>query len=117
MQLFRRSDLPLIRLSRQAAHGVSLTREESNTVYLIIRHNVRTYESAGVVEVVKGMQDAETLLKKLETFQTSADRHEGWRYFCEKTDLKAGMDPAEATKRRQAVLEDRESKHAGESIP
>jgi hypothetical protein len=69
-----------------------------------------------VVEVVKGMQDAETALKKLETLQSSADRHEGWRYFCEKTDMKAGMDPAEATKRRQAVLEDRESKHSEDKI-
>jgi len=54
-------------------------------------------------------------LKKLEGFQRPADRHEGWRYFIEKTDLKAGTDPAEATHRRQAALEVRESKALEES--
>jgi len=49
-------------------------------------------------------------LKKFEECQTSADRHEGWRYFIEKTDLKPGMDPAQATHRRQTDLEIRESK-------
>jgi hypothetical protein len=90
--------------------GVSLTREESNTSYLIVRHNIRTYESAGVVEVIKGRQNAEMAVRKFEGGQGSADRHEGWRYFCEKTDLKPGTDPAEATCRRQADLESRESK-------
>jgi hypothetical protein len=77
---------------------------------VIIRHNIRTYESAGVVQVLKGLQNAETTLKNLEACQASADRHEGWRYFLEKTDLKPGMDPAQATHRRQADLETRESK-------
>jgi hypothetical protein len=49
-------------------------------------------------------------LKKFEHSQASADRHEGWRYFIEKTDLKPGMDPAQATRRRQTDLEVRESK-------
>jgi len=49
-------------------------------------------------------------LKKFEDCQTSADRHEGWRYFIERTDLKPGMDPAQATHRRQIELELRESK-------
>lgn len=49
-------------------------------------------------------------MKKLEESQGSADRHEGWRYFLEKTDLKPGIDPAEATRLRQASLELRESK-------
>ncbi|MBZ5683294.1 MAG: hypothetical protein LAO24_24680 [Acidobacteriia bacterium] len=79
-------------------------------MYVIIRHNVRTYQSAGVVEVIKGRQNAETALKKLGEGQPSSDHHEGWRYFCEKTDLKAGTDPAEATRLRQTGLETRESK-------
>ncbi len=95
---------------RQAADGVSLTRDESGTSYVVIRHNVRTYRSAGVVEVIKGRQNAETALRKFEDCQSSADYHEGWRYFFEKTDLKAGMDPAEATQLRQTDLEIRESK-------
>jgi len=78
--------------------------------YVVIRHNVRTYESAGVVEVVKGRQNAETTLKNFEAEQSSADRHEGWRYFLEKSTLKAGTNPAEATELRQAELESRESK-------
>jgi hypothetical protein len=63
-----------------------------------------------VVEVIKGKQNAESELKKFEDSQRPPDRHEGWRYFIEKTDLKAGTDPAEATHRRQAELEVRESK-------
>jgi hypothetical protein len=49
-------------------------------------------------------------VKELEVSQDSSDRHEGWRYFIEKTELKVGSDPAEATLRRQAQLEVRESK-------
>jgi len=85
--------------------------------YVVIRHNVRTYESAGVVEVVNGRSNAESALKKFENNQGSADRHEGWRYFLEKSSLKAGTDPAEATELRQAELESRESKAAQESGP
>ena len=63
-----------------------------------------------MVEVVKGRTNAESALKRFEGEQSSADRHEGWRYFLEKTTLKAGTDPAEATELRQAELESRESK-------
>ncbi len=87
-----------------------LTRDELSNTYAIIRHNIRTYRSDGVVEVVRGKQNAESEVKNLEASQPPADRHEGWRYFIEKTDLKPGTDPAEATHRRQAELEVRESK-------
>ena len=60
--------------------------------------------------MVRGKRNAEAALKKLEACQGSADHHEGWRYFREKTDMKAGTNPAEATQRRQAKLEGRESK-------
>jgi len=63
-----------------------------------------------VVAVVQGKQNAESELKKLEDAQHSSDRHEGWRYFLETTDLKEGTDPLEATRQRQAELERRESK-------
>jgi hypothetical protein len=92
--------------------GVHLTNDEIKASYVVIRHNVRTYESAGVVEVVKGRTNAESTLKGFEDNQSPADRHEGWRYFLEKTTLKAGTDPAEATVLRQAELETRESKAA-----
>jgi hypothetical protein len=63
-----------------------------------------------VVAVVSGKHNAESELKKFEESQASSDRHEGWRYFIDKTDLKAGTDPAEATRHRQAELEARELK-------
>ena len=94
----------------KAARGEFLTNDESKASYVVIRHNVRTYESGGVVEVVKGRTHAESALKKFEGEQGSGDRHEGWRYFLEKTTLKAGTDPAEATELRQAELESRETK-------
>jgi hypothetical protein len=91
-------------------NGYFLTRDDLTGSYAIIRHNVRTYRSAGVVAVVKGKENAESELKNFEDSQGSSDRHEGWRYFIEKTHLKAGTDPTEATQRRQAELEVRESK-------
>jgi hypothetical protein len=87
-----------------------LTREELSASYAIIRHNVRTYRSAGVVEVVKGKSLAESTLQKIQACQDSSDHYEGWRYFIEKTDQKPGIDPTEATQRRQRELEVRESK-------
>ena len=42
-------------------------------------------------------------MKKFEDSQDSSDRREGWRYFIEKTDLKAGTDPTEATMRNQGL--------------
>ena len=65
--------------------------------------------------VIKGKQNAESELKKFEEAQESADRHEGWRFFIEKIDLKAGTDPAEATQHRQAELEGRELKASQET--
>jgi len=94
-----------------------LTRDESKASYAIIRHNIRTYESGGVVLVVKGRENAEIRVKHFETGQSSEDRHAGWRYFVEKSDLKAGMDPAEATNLRQMKLEIRESQAVPEQTP
>ncbi len=91
-------------------NGLFLTRDHLTASYAIIRHNIRTYQSAGVLAVVRGKRSAESELKKLEDSQHSSDRHEGWRYFIEKTNLKAGTDPAEATQRRQAEFDGRESK-------
>ena len=98
-----------------STNGLSLTRYDLTSSYAIIRHNVRTYRSAGVVAVIRGKHSAELQLKKFEDFQDSSDRHEGWRYFIEKTNLKAGTDPAEATQRRQAEFEGRELKAVRET--
>jgi hypothetical protein len=63
-----------------------------------------------VLAVVRGKQNAELELKNFEDAQDPSDRHEGWRYFIERTNIKAGTDPSVATQRRQAELEVRESK-------
>ena len=84
-------------------------QDDSKSAFAIIRHNVRTYESGGVVAVIKGKVNAESTVQQYERGQASEDRHAGWRYFLEKTDLKAGMDPQEATALRQMRLEVRES--------
>ena len=93
-----------------SSYGFLLTRDELSASYAIIRHNVRTYRSAGVVQVVKGKQLAESTVQDLEACQDSSDHYQGWRYFIEKTDQKPGIDPAEATQQRQEELEVRESK-------
>jgi hypothetical protein len=97
--------------------GVSLTRDESKSSYAIIRHNIRTYESGGVVLVIKGKESAEGRVKHFEAGQSSEDRHAGWRYFVEKSDLKVGMDPTEATNLRQMKLEIRESQAMPDQTP
>jgi len=84
-------------------------QDESKASFAVIRHNVRTYESGGVMAVIKGKVNAESTVTQFEKSQTSEDRHAGWRYFLEKTDLKAGMNPTEATTLRQMRLEVRES--------
>ena len=100
---------------RLAPYGFSLTREELSSSYVIMRYNIRTYRSAGVVEVVKGKQLAESTLQKLEACQDSSDHFEGWRYLIDKSDLKPGTDPAEATLLRQKELEIRELKAMNET--
>ncbi|HEY7353764.1 MAG TPA: hypothetical protein VH596_13440 [Terriglobales bacterium] len=91
-------------------NGAFLTHNEYTASYAIIRYNIRTYRSDGVIAVIAGKQNAELELKKLEAAQDSSDRHEGWRYLIDATDLKAGTDPAEANQHREAELEKRESK-------
>jgi hypothetical protein len=94
-----------------------VTINSTSTSYAIIRYNIRTYRSAGVVAVIGGKHQAELELKKFEDAQDSSDRHEGWRYLIDKTDLRAGTDPAEATLHREAELDARESKALHEPKP
>jgi len=92
-----------------------VTLDDTSASYAIIRHNVRTYRSAGVIAVIRGQRKAESTLKGFQESQSSSDHHEGWRYFLEKTDLAAGIDPEEATQMRQAELELRESREGDAS--
>ncbi|HEY6764590.1 MAG TPA: hypothetical protein VI386_07455 [Candidatus Sulfotelmatobacter sp.] len=96
---------------------MSLIRNEAKSLYAIIRHNVRTYVSAGIVEVIQGKTNAEASVKQFELCQSSEDRHEGWRYFLELTEIKPGTNLAEATIMRQKELETRESLAAQEPQP
>jgi len=102
-------------------NGDPLTIDDSRASYALIRHNVRTYVSAGVVEVIQGRQNAEAVMREFQNRQSPPDAHEGWRYFLEKTGLRAGMDPVQATDARQRDLEIRESKelanHATSGAP
>jgi hypothetical protein len=82
---------------------------ESKASFAIIRYNWRTYESGGVMEVVKGRDNANLAIKRLGNAQEKDDWNHGWRYFAEVTDLKPGMDPAKATDLRQVRLDLRES--------
>jgi hypothetical protein len=77
--------------------------------FAIVCFNSRTYESGGVMAVVKAHAAAEHLLRDYEFSQSEQDRHNGCRYFLEETDLASGMNADEATKLRQARLERRES--------
>ncbi len=63
-----------------------------------------------MVQVIRGKGNAEITVKQYEDSQSSEDRHAGWRYFPEKTEIKPGTSPVEATHRRQAELETRERK-------
>src|SRR2546428_12654329 len=77
--------------------------------FAIIRFNSRTYESGGVMAVLKARTAAENLMRDYEFGQSEEDRYNGWRYFLEETDLAPGMNADEATKLRQVRLERRES--------
>jgi hypothetical protein len=85
-------------------------QDEAKASFAVIRYNQRTYASGGVVAVVKGRSAAEKLVDHFEKSQSSEDRHAGWRYFMEASDLKPGMDAQEATDLRQSRLDIRESK-------
>src|SRR5271166_5354088 len=89
--------------------GMLPMQKDAKSSFAIVRYNARTYEAGGVMVIIKGQENAEATLKQMERTQDSLDRDAGWRYFIEKTDLKAGMDPQEATNIRQARFDLRES--------
>lgn len=78
--------------------------------FALIRFNHNTYESGGVMAVVRGRSAAEKLLRDFEWGQTENDRYSGWRYFLEESDLDSGIDAQKATKLRQMQLDLREAK-------
>lgn len=73
--------------------------------FAVIRFNERTYQSDGVVAVIKGFQAAQRILNDFDWSQSEENRRAGWRYFLENTNLRPGMDPEKATKLRQMRLD------------
>jgi hypothetical protein len=92
-----------------SATGDFLMPDESKAAFAVIRYNLRTYAAGGVMAIVKGRTNAEATKGQFEGGQSSQDHQEGWRYFIEKTDLKPGMDPQEATHARENRQDVRES--------
>ena len=70
-----------------------------------------------MVAVIRGKESAEATVKSFEEGQTSEDRWTGWRYFLEKTEIKPGTDPQQATNLRQNELENRESEALENASP
>jgi hypothetical protein len=73
--------------------------------FAVVRFNGRTYQSGGVVAVIKGIKVAQRTLDEFDWGQSDDNRRTGWRYFLEETDLRPGMDPEKATKLRQVRLD------------
>jgi|SRR5580700_4755764 hypothetical protein len=79
--------------------------KNSESSFAVVRFNERTFESGGVMAVIKGTEAAEKTLKDFDWFQSDDNRRAGWRYFLEETDLRSGMDPEKATKLRHVRLD------------
>ena len=89
--------------------GRARMQDESKVAFAVVSYNFRTYAPGGVMAIVKGRANALSTITQFEAGQSAEDRQEGWRYFLEKTDLKPGMNPEEATTLRQTRMDVRES--------
>jgi hypothetical protein len=83
--------------------------DKSESSFAVIRFNERTYQSAGVVAVIRGIEAAQRTLNDFDWCLRQEDREMGWRYFLEETDLRPGMDPEKATRLRQVRFDIQES--------
>jgi hypothetical protein len=79
--------------------------DKSMASFAVVRFNERTYQSGGVMAVIKGTESAERTLNDFDWCQSDDNRRAGWRYFLEATDLPPGMDPEKATTLRQVRLD------------
>jgi hypothetical protein len=80
-------------------------KRKKNPSFAVVRFNERTYQSGGVVAIIKGMEAAQTTLNDFDWCQSEENRRAGWRYFLEETDLRPGMNPEKATTLRQVRLD------------
>jgi hypothetical protein len=94
--------------SAATAVGCDMT-DKSESSFAVVRFNEQTYQSGGVVAVIKGIEAAQRTLKDFDWCQSEENRRVGWRHFLEETDLRPGMDPEKATKLRQVRLDLQES--------
>jgi hypothetical protein len=83
---------------------------KSELSFAVVRFNERTYQSGGVVAIIKGVEAAKRTLANFDSCQSEENRRAGWRYFLEKTDLRPGMDPEKATKLRQVRFDLQQSR-------
>ena len=83
--------------------------------FALILFNINTYRSGGVISVISGRSAAEKILRDFESGQNDRDRHAGWRYFIEESDLVPGISAEKATKLRQAQLDRREAQATSSS--
>ena len=83
--------------------------DKSTASFAVVRFNERTYESGGVIAVIRGIESAQRTLNDFDWSQSDDSRRAGWRYFLEETDLLCGMDPERATALRQVRLDLQES--------
>ena len=83
--------------------------DKSDSSFAVVRFNERTYESGGVVAVIKGIEVAQRTRDDFDWCQGEENRCAGWRFFLEATDLRPGMDPEKATKLRQVRFDLQES--------
>jgi hypothetical protein len=78
---------------------------KSEFSFAVVRFNEQTYQSGGVVAVIKGTTAAERTLNDFDWCLSEENRRAGWRYFLERTHLRPGMDPEQATELRQRLLD------------
>jgi hypothetical protein len=79
--------------------------DKSEPSFAVVRFNERTYQSGGVVAVIKGIEAAQRSLNDFDWCQSEEHRWAGWRYFLEETDPRPGMDLERATTLRQVRLD------------
>ena len=82
---------------------------KSEFSFAVVGFNERTYQSGGVVAVIKGIEAAQRTLDDFVWCQIEENQRAGWRYFLEQTDLRPGMDPERATILRQVRSDRQES--------
>jgi hypothetical protein len=77
--------------------GCAMT-DNAESAFAVVRFNERTYQSWGVLAVIKGIDAAQRTLGDFEVGLSEENKRVGWCYFLEEADLRPGMDPEKATK-------------------